>query len=140
MSYSAIYSMSNHIFPYLCIQLINTPQGDYGCWKWFWSSLLIEHEFHDRSNPSSERCGKWLTKQDIIQRYSPPAEHVKVVTDFVKAHSVADHHIRVSDFRDKVFVTIPVKDAEAMFDTKFSRYTHKRVAARVVRANKVSYS
>jgi tripeptidyl-peptidase-1 len=85
----------------------------------------LETELLDRSNPKSKNYGNWFKKADLIEKYSPSEDSVKIVTDYVKSFGVPESSIRVSDFRDKVFVTMPVSVASSMLDTSFSRWTNK---------------
>jgi len=74
------------------------------------------------STPSSPKYGQWLKPQDIINKISPSAEKVKVVTDFVESFGVKGDKIRVSKYNDLVFVTMPISIAESMFRTEFALF------------------
>lgn len=85
----------------------------------------FEAQLLDLASPFSKNYGKWLTKKQIIDQFSPSEDTVKRVVDYVASFGAGTSKVRVSDYRDKVFVTMPVAVANNMLHTSFSRFTSK---------------
>ena len=85
----------------------------------------FEAQLLDLSSPYSKNYGKWLNKQQIIDQFSPSEDNVKKVVDYVASFGAGASKVRVSDYRDKVFVSMPVAVANNMLQTSFSRFTSK---------------
>jgi tripeptidyl-peptidase-1 len=82
----------------------------------------FEEKLLDLATPSSPNYGKWLTKEQVIAEMAPPQESVQTVVDFIQSFNVLPDNIRVSDFRDKVFVKLPATVAADMLNTRFNRF------------------
>jgi tripeptidyl-peptidase I len=76
----------------------------------------------DLSNPKSKNFGKWMSKEEIANRLAPPAENVQLVLSYLESFGVSNQTVRVSDYKDKIFVKMPVNIAEKMLQTEFARF------------------
>lgn len=82
----------------------------------------FETQFHDLSSPFSPNYGKWLTKEDVIAQMAPREENVKLVLDYLSSFGLVGASVRVSDLRDKVFVSMPATLADEVLNTEFGRF------------------
>ena len=100
----------------------------------------FEAQLLDLSSPFSKNYGKWLNKQQIIDQFAPSEDKVKTVVDYVASFGAGASKVRVSDYRDKVFVSMPVSVANKMLHTSFSRFTSKiRSNVVLLRTTQVSH-
>ena len=83
----------------------------------------FEIDLLDKSTPTSGNYGKWLSKKELIEITAPPSLNIKRVTDFLESYGVKD--FKISELRDIISVSIPVKVAEKMLDTEFAEYKSK---------------
>ena len=72
------------------------------------------------STPTSANYGKFLTKEQIVQRFAPKAENLQLVLDFLKNEGVTD--ARVSELKDFIHFKMPASLAEKVLDTKFAMF------------------
>jgi len=86
----------------------------------------LEATLYDLSTPTSKNYGKWLSKEQVVERYLAADEkNIDLVLTFLAQAGVKN--IRVSDLKDKIFVKMPVKIAEEVLQTKFALYrSHDR--------------
>jgi len=82
----------------------------------------FEKQLLDLSTPSSTNYGKWLKHDAIIDQIAPSEESVKIVTEYVSSFGLATENVRVSRLRDMIHVKMPVKVANAMFNTEFAMF------------------
>jgi len=82
----------------------------------------FEQRLLELSTPSHADYGKWLTKEQVVERLSPDAASLKIVTDYIESYGVLPENYRVSIYNDKVFVTLPIPLATQMLSTEFSRF------------------
>ena len=81
----------------------------------------LEATLYDLSTPTSKNYGKWLTKEQVVERFlAAPDENIDLVFKFLANAGVKN--IRVSDLKDKIFVKMPVKLAEEILETEFALY------------------
>eukprot|EP01034_Spumella_vulgaris_P037099 gene37099-45768_t len=71
------------------------------------------------STPKSATYGKFLKPEEIANDIAPSEKNLKIVTDYLATFGVTG---RVSQFRDLVHVTMPVKVANAMLNTEFALF------------------
>jgi len=79
----------------------------------------------DVSNPSSENYGKWLSKDEVTDLFSPDGRHALAISRYLMEYNITDFSINKN--RDIISANIPGTVAEEMFNTKFYRYRHSNV-------------
>jgi tripeptidyl-peptidase-1 len=80
-------------------------------------SLLL-----DISTPSSANYGKWLSKDQVREMLAPEEESLFNVMGYLANEGIMRDNIKISELKDRVFVTLPASAAARMFDTEFARF------------------
>ena len=83
----------------------------------------LESLFWKVSDPQNAQYGDYLTQQDLVERFAPPAEAVGAVTAFLTENKV-EHSLAATS--DIVEATMPAAVAAKLFATEFHAYQHKR--------------
>lgn len=78
---------------------------------------LLERHLLEVSEPSHERYGNHLSKEDVDALVAPLPESVDEVAMWLLGHGVAKDKARYSDAKDVVRIEIPVGLAEKMLNT-----------------------
>ncbi|KAJ6522853.1 family S53 protease [Mycena capillaripes] len=84
------------------------------------------------SIPSSPSYGKYLTAAEVAQYVKPPADSVSTVIDWVTPNVASVKPF--SPAGDILQVSLTVEQAEGLFNTKFSTYTHSANGQEMIRA------
>eukprot|EP00475_Leptophrys_vorax_P024994 TRINITY_DN3477_c0_g3_i1.p1 TRINITY_DN3477_c0_g3~~TRINITY_DN3477_c0_g3_i1.p1 ORF type:complete len:556 (-),score=135.41 TRINITY_DN3477_c0_g3_i1:72-1739(-) len=79
----------------------------------------IEEMLWDRSNPSSANYGKWLTKAQVGEITHNQEAH-QAVRDFLDRHKISIE--QDNEFGEYIRASMPVEQAEQMFQTQFFTY------------------
>lgn len=100
-------------------------------------------QLYEVSNPSHERYGKHLSKEQVEDLVKPAPESVEMVESWLTSHGIDMNSPECAMDRspagDWINLNVPVRTAEQMLDTKYNVYKNKRDESnRVVRA--LSYS
>lgn len=78
---------------------------------------LLEKHLLEVSEPSHERYGDHLSKEDVDSLVAPLPESVDEVAMWLSGHGVAKDTVRYSSAKDVVRIEIPVGLAEKMLNT-----------------------
>ncbi|KAJ6565665.1 family S53 protease [Mycena sp. CBHHK59/15] len=84
------------------------------------------------SIPSSPSYGQYLTAAEVAQYVKPPADSVSTVMDWVTPNVASVKPF--SPAGDILQVSLTVEQAEGLFNTKFSTYTHSANGQEMIRA------
>ncbi|KAJ7606515.1 peptidase S8/S53 domain-containing protein [Mycena rosella] len=84
------------------------------------------------SIPSSPSYGQYLTAAEVAQYVKPPADSVSTVVDWVTPNVASVKPF--SPAGDILQVSLTVEQAEGLFNTKFSTYTHSANGQEMIRA------
>ncbi|KAJ7458232.1 family S53 protease [Mycena latifolia] len=84
------------------------------------------------SIPSSLSYGQFLTAAEVAQYVKPPADSVSTVMDWVTPNVTSVKPF--SPAGDILQVSLTVEQAEGLFNTKFSTYTHSANGQEMIRA------
>ncbi|KAJ6534417.1 family S53 protease [Mycena capillaripes] len=84
------------------------------------------------SIPSSPSYGKYLTAAEVAQYVKPPADSVSTVMDWVTPNVGSVKPFTPAG--DILQVSLTVEQAEGLFNTKFSTYTHSANGQEMIRA------
>ncbi|KAH8118643.1 tripeptidyl peptidase A [Phellopilus nigrolimitatus] len=85
---------------------------------------VLEQHLYEVSDPSHERYGEHLSKQEVEDIVAPQPESVELVDEWLISHGLnIDDFVR-SPARDWVTVRVPVAVAEAMLETKYHVWIH----------------
>ncbi|KAJ7482405.1 subtilisin-like protein [Mycena galericulata] len=77
----------------------------------------LEDHLYAVSDPSSERYGEHLSKEEIEELVAPRPESVESVTEWLSSHGIEEEKIGRSPAGDWLTIRIPVSLAEKMLDT-----------------------
>ncbi|KAJ7726316.1 subtilisin-like protein [Mycena maculata] len=84
------------------------------------------------SIPSSPSYGQYLTAAEVAQHVKPPADSVSTVMDWVTPNVASVKPF--SPAGDILQVSLTIEQAEGLFNTKFSTYTHSAHGQEMIRA------
>ncbi|CCM03030.1 uncharacterized protein FIBRA_05147 [Fibroporia radiculosa] len=98
-------------------------------------SGLIE-TLYDVSTPSSPHYGEFLSKTEVEKFVAPKPESVTAVNEWLNENGITSRTI--SPAGDWLSISVPVEQANALFDTQFSVFTHLPSGAQSIRT--LSYS
>ncbi|KAH9921162.1 tripeptidyl peptidase A [Fomitopsis serialis] len=98
----------------------------------------LEEHLYAVSDPSSERYGEHLSKEDVEALVAPHPESVQLVEDWLASHGLLSDALSRSPAGDWVTVRVPVSLAEIMLDTTYHVWTHAASGDSLVRTT--SYS
>ncbi|KAJ7723451.1 family S53 protease [Mycena maculata] len=84
------------------------------------------------SIPSSPSYGQYLTAAEVAQHVKPPADSVSTVMDWVTPNVASVKPF--SPAGDILQVSLTIEQAEGLFNTKFSTYTHSANGQEIIRA------
>eukprot|EP01125_Pyxidicula_operculata_P003375 TRINITY_DN1404_c0_g1_i1.p1 TRINITY_DN1404_c0_g1~~TRINITY_DN1404_c0_g1_i1.p1 ORF type:complete len:544 (-),score=159.79 TRINITY_DN1404_c0_g1_i1:51-1682(-) len=91
----------------------------------------LEALFWDVSNPVSPNYAKYLSLDQIATRFSAPKENIHTVLKWLASHGIKEASIpKTGDF---VHVDMSVKQAETVFQVKFSTYVHPNYPKPIIR-------
>ncbi|KAJ7437142.1 peptidase S8/S53 domain-containing protein [Mycena galericulata] len=77
----------------------------------------LQEHLYAVSDPSSERYGEHLSKEQVEELVVPRPESVESVTQWLSSHGIEEEDIGQSAAGDWVTISIPVSLAEKMLDT-----------------------
>ncbi|PAV21239.1 tripeptidyl peptidase A [Pyrrhoderma noxium] len=98
--------------------------------------LLLEQQLYEISDPSHERYGKHLSKQQVEELIAPPHDSIVLVDEWLTSHGI--NETWRSPAKDWVTVRIPVYLAERLLNTTYHIWTHEGSGDTIVRT--LSYS
>ncbi|KAF7333766.1 Family S53 protease-like protein [Mycena venus] len=84
------------------------------------------------SFPSSPSYGQYLTPAEVAEYVKPPAESLSAVMDWVTPNVTSVKPF--SPAGDILQISLTVEQAEGLFNTKFSTYTHSADGQEMIRA------
>ncbi|KAJ7330306.1 subtilisin-like protein [Mycena albidolilacea] len=84
------------------------------------------------SLPSGPSYGQYLTAAEVAEYVKPPADSLSAVMDWVTPHVASVKPF--SPAGDILQVSLTVQQAEGLFNTKFSTYTHPATGQGMIRA------
>ncbi|KZT68037.1 tripeptidyl peptidase A [Daedalea quercina L-15889] len=93
----------------------------------------LEEHLYAVSDPSSERYGAHLSKEEVEALVAPHPESVQLVEEWLASHGLAGDALARSPAGDWLTVTVPVSLAENMLDTTYHVWTHAASGASLVR-------
>ncbi|KAH7887356.1 peptidase S8/S53 domain-containing protein [Phlebopus sp. FC_14] len=99
---------------------------------------VLEQHLWEISDPSHERYGVHLSKEETETLMAPHPETLDEISEWLASHGIQDEHISRSDAQDWVTIRVPVSLAEEMLDTKYHVYRHSETGESIVRTT--SYS
>ncbi|KAF7319289.1 ATP-binding cassette transporter [Mycena chlorophos] len=91
----------------------------------------LESELYAVSDPSSSRYGQHLTADQVAEYVKPDAASLAAVTSWLQANNIASKPISAAG--DVLQIQIPVSQANTLFDTQFSTYTHSAINGTSIR-------
>ncbi|KAF7319284.1 ATP-binding cassette transporter [Mycena chlorophos] len=91
----------------------------------------LESELYAVSDPSSSRYGQHLTPDQVAEYVKPDAASLAAVTSWLQANNIASKSISAAG--DVLQIQIPVSQANTLFDTQFSTYTHSAINGTSIR-------
>ncbi|TFY67410.1 hypothetical protein EVJ58_g1640 [Rhodofomes roseus] len=98
----------------------------------------LEEHLYAVSDPSSERYGGHLSKEEVEALVAPHPESVHLVEEWLASHGLLGDALSRSSAGDWVTVRVPVSLAEKMLDTTYHVWTHTASGTSLVRTT--SYS
>ncbi|KAH9837729.1 peptidase S8/S53 domain-containing protein [Rhodofomes roseus] len=98
----------------------------------------LEDHLYAVSDPSSERYGGHLSKEEVEALVAPHPESVHLVEEWLASHGLLGDALSRSPAGDWVTVRVPVSLAEKMLDTTYHMWTHTASGDSIVRTT--SYS
>ncbi|KAA1477309.1 subtilisin-like protein [Dentipellis sp. KUC8613] len=96
----------------------------------------LEKALYAVSTPSSDQYGQHLSKEEVEQFVAPAPESVSAVKDWLQSNNLTSSTI--SPAGDWLSIQTTVKQANAMFDTQFSTFTHEKTNTKSVRTMQYS--
>lgn len=87
------------------------------------------------SDPDHERYGKHLSVEHVEELVKPAAESLDMAHEWLSENGITD--LSYSSAKDWISISIPVKTAERLLDTKYHVYEHEE-GDRLVRTSKWS--
>ncbi|KAF7290878.1 Peptidase S53 domain-containing protein [Mycena chlorophos] len=98
----------------------------------------LEDALYAVSDPTHERYGAHLSKEQVEELIAPHAESVEAVNEWLYSHGVQDSDIARSSAGDWLTIRLPVALAEGMLDTKYHVWKNIKNGEYLVRTT--SYS
>ena len=77
--------------------------------------LLLEQQLYEISDPSHERYGKHLSKQQVEELIAPPHDSIVLVDEWLTSHGI--NETWRSPAKDWITVRIPIYLAERLLNT-----------------------
>ncbi|KAF8559436.1 subtilisin-like protein [Imleria badia] len=99
---------------------------------------ILEKHLWEVSNPSHERYGAYLSKEETEALMAPHPETLDIVSEWLASHGIEEEHLYRSSAQDWVTIRVQVGLAEEMLNTKYDVYTHSDSGESIVRTT--SYS
>ncbi|KAI0808131.1 subtilisin-like protein [Fomes fomentarius] len=90
----------------------------------------------DVSDPASPHYGHWLSKEEVEKFVAPKPESTKAVLAWLKKANIAPD--RTSPAGDMLRVSVPVKQANALFNANYTEFLSHETSTTLVRT--LSYS
>ncbi|KAJ7731994.1 family S53 protease-like protein [Mycena metata] len=82
----------------------------------------LESELYAVSDPSSSRYGQHLTPEEVAEYVKPTSDALSAVTSWLQTNKISA--TTISPAGDVLQVKIPVSQANLLFNTEFSVFTH----------------
>lgn len=82
----------------------------------------FERQLLELSTPKTKNYGKWLSKSELIDKFSPDSTGLSTVLNYLEKFGISGKAARVSDLKDKIHVTMSAKVASEMLHTEFSQF------------------
>ncbi|KAJ6473704.1 family S53 protease-like protein [Mycena sanguinolenta] len=82
----------------------------------------LESELYAVSDPSSSRYGQHLTPEDVAEYVKPTSDALSAVTSWLQTNKISA--TTISPAGDILQFKIPVSQANSLFNTEFSVFTH----------------
>ncbi|KAF8638557.1 hypothetical protein AX17_002100 [Amanita inopinata Kibby_2008] len=99
---------------------------------------LLEKHLFEISDPSHERYGAYLSKEDVEELVAPHPSSVEAVDEWLASHGLREGDFSRSPAKDWVFARVPVWLAERMLNTTYHVWQHEGSGDYLVRTT--SYS
>ncbi|KAJ7742291.1 family S53 protease-like protein [Mycena metata] len=91
----------------------------------------LESELYAVSNPSSSRYGQHLTPEEVAGYVKPSSDALSVVTSWLQTNKISA--TTISPAGDVLQFKIPVSQANLLFNTEFSVFTHSATDETTIR-------
>ncbi|KAJ7932869.1 family S53 protease-like protein [Mycena leptocephala] len=91
----------------------------------------LESELYAVSDPSSSRYGQHLTPEDVAEYVKPTSDALSAVTSWLQTNKISA--TTISPAGDVLQFKIPVSQANSLFNTKFSVFTHSTTDETTIR-------
>lgn len=77
----------------------------------------LERELYRVSDPTHERYGKHLSKEEVEALVAPHPQSLSAVDEWLAEFDLKEHEVTRSPAKDWVIISVPVDLAEKMLDT-----------------------
>ncbi|KDQ10573.1 hypothetical protein BOTBODRAFT_115655 [Botryobasidium botryosum FD-172 SS1] len=94
----------------------------------------LEKALYEVSDPTHERYGAHLSKEEVEELVAPHPESLDLVEDWLASHGLDVTTLDRSPAKDWITIAVPVHLAESMLDTKYNVYKHDATGTQLVRA------
>ncbi|KAJ6475616.1 family S53 protease-like protein [Mycena sanguinolenta] len=91
----------------------------------------LESELYAVSDPSSSRYGQHLTPEDVAEYVKPTSDALSAVTSWLQTNKISA--TTISPAGDILQFKIPVSQANSLFNTEFSVFTHSTTDETTIR-------
>ncbi|EIW73981.1 subtilisin-like protein [Coniophora puteana RWD-64-598 SS2] len=93
----------------------------------------LEQHLLEISDPSHERYGVHLSKEEVHELMAPHVDTHGIVAEWLAVHGVDQAEVKHSAAGDWMTVRVPVRLAESMFDTDLHLYKHAESGDSLIR-------
>ncbi|KAJ7302740.1 family S53 protease-like protein [Mycena albidolilacea] len=91
----------------------------------------LESELYAVSDPNSSRYGQHLTPEDVAEYVKPTSDALSAVTSWLQTNKISA--TAISPAGDVLQFKIPVSQANSLFNTEFSVFTHSTTDETTIR-------
>ncbi|KAJ7035447.1 family S53 protease-like protein [Mycena alexandri] len=91
----------------------------------------LESELYAVSDPSSARYGQHLTPEDVAEYVKPSSDALSAITSWLQTNKISA--TAISPAGDVLEFKIPVSQANSLFNTEFSVFTHSATDETTIR-------